>query len=358
MGPAASLLLLSAAAFDASGAGAPIYVGRNSDLSMRLDVGEVQEEGTITVTIETAGSAAATRWRKLGAFAAATATGQLELELAGASPWVRARYEVESGAFAAYVHGDAQLVLRAPTTVTASGVSAVVDVAQYRSGVFGLSATAGTGTLDVSIETASSATAPNGAWRPVATFPQATGPAELELRTPGLERFVRVRWVIAGTDASFTFGVAGESQFTLVTPYDRVRLGMKGGAMPGWTIAELDDRLVAASKVVLGYLTHYSFPLIAWGDDLRRAAIAIAEYLALGDLGGEPGKEHSGAWYVARYRDNIGEPPQRLGWLDLVRKGDVRPDGIIDSSAPTEDPRGRAIPIIQSRPRRGWGRPR
>lgn len=361
MGRAQAIDLLFAAAYDACGVGAPAFVGRNRSLSLSLSVDEVVSEGasatTLDISVETAAARTAPAWRTLGAFAQVTAVGSYSLELSGAEAFVRARYTPSAGAcFGLSVTGEAVLSVLSSASRAASGVGSAVDMAQYRSARLTLAVSAVSGSLDVTIETATSATSPT--WRTVTTFESVTSAVEVDGAAVDLDRYVRVRWTLS-VAGSATFGVSGVSRLVLATPSDRARFGVRGGAFPSLSAEASDDFLYAASADVLGaYYERWEEPLRSWGDDTRRACIAIGDWLAIAERGTEPGRKLSPeeTTFYERYCYYVGNPPGSGGWLRQAAKraGGVTPLGIVDSTIATLAGERTRIEVA-SDPPRGWG---
>lgn len=350
--------LIASASFGSSGTGAPVFVGRNRSLALVLDIADLTAAGTVDITIETASSRSASSWRTLGAFTQATAAGQTTLALTGADAFVRATWSISSSATSAFtVGGDAGLSLLATSTLTASGVSTPVDLAQYRAARLTLDVTAATGSapmLDVTIETAASSTATT--WRTVGTFTRASAAGAEEILFSSLERFVRARYVIS-SGATFTLALDGVAELVLASPADRVRLGIRGGAIPDVAAEDVAEAMITASRTVAGYFGRYEQPLRSWQDDTRTAVVVVADFILLTNRGGEPGKDTSATAYFTRYKEYVGEPPQRLGWLDMVAKNLVEPQGIVDSRDPVvSTTKSSAGPVVKSLPLRRWGR--
>lgn len=341
--------------FISDGFGAPVLVGRHSDLDLTLDVLDVQQPGTIDVTIETAASSGAARWRKLGAFPQVSAIGSSALSLSGADAWVRCRYKPSAGAsFALGVSGRAHLIVLAAASHNSSSVGPVIDLAQYRSVRLLVDATAVAGTLSVSLETASRSTA--ATWRTVATAPTITAAGSCPLPGFNLDRYVRVRWDVAGV---VTFGVSGIARLTLAQTSDRARMGIGGGAFPSATPEDDDDALYAATADVLGaFAGRYQFPLRSWDDDTREACIRICDWKKIANRGTEPGKKLSAeeTVYYERYAHFASLDPARLGWIYRVAARTAHPSGLVDSATPEpQDGEIRRV-VTASTPLRGWGR--
>lgn len=350
--------LIASASFGSSGRGAPVFVGRNRALALVLDIADITTGGTLDITVETASSRSASSWRTLGAFTQATTAGPATLTLAGADAFVRATWSISGSALSAFtVGGDAGLSLLAPSSLTASGVSTPVDIAQYRAARLTLDVTAATGsspTLDVTIETAASSTATT--WRTVAAFTSASGSGAEEVLVSSLERFVRARYVLSG-GSTFDIALDGVAELVFASPTDRARLGIRGGAIPDVTAEDVAEAMITASRTVAGYYGRYEHPLRSWQDDTRTAVVVVADFLLLTNRGGEPGKDTSATAYFTRYKEYVGEPPQRLGWLDMVAKNLVEPQGIVDSRDPVvSTTKSSAGPVVKSLPLRRWGR--
>jgi hypothetical protein len=347
----------------AGSVGPPVFVGRSRDLTLSLDVTDVLPDPaassptiTLDVLVETSSSRAAKVWRTLGAFPTQSTVGSTPKTFARADAWIRARYVLGSAtSFGFSVSGDAQLTAVASQTVTTSGVSSPVELAQYRTAKLCLDVSAASGalpTLTATIETAPMASA--STWRTVGAFSPVIASSSQDVRFHSLDRFIRVRWTVGGTSPSFTFSVAGIAVFVLASPSDRQRLGVLGNSLfPSKSVDDVADAIEVATTLVLPYYHRWQFPLRSWGDDTRKACVSIADFLLLTSRGVEPGDGENA--YVAIYRDFVGEPPSRLGWLDLVRKGEITPSDIIDS----EDPEIQdTIPrvVVSSLPLRRWGR--
>lgn len=114
--------------------------------------------------------------------------------------------------------------------------------------------------------------------------------------------------------------------------------------LEGLTSASIDVSLVAASQTADSYLgARYTLPLLAWGDDLRRAVCDIAAY----DIATKKGFGLDGVVSLlrVRYEDVI-------KWLTKVAAGTVVPTGITDSATPSSSTRSRAS--VGSNTPRGW----
>jgi hypothetical protein len=344
------------------GAGRPLCIGRNDSVGLTLDVAEVVTPGRLDIMTETAASRTAPRWRPLGGFADVTSAGVKTLSLTGAAAWVRGRWKLTSGSFAFSLSGEATTTLySAAQPVKIPGTGAAIDLRQYRSLRLTLDVTAASGgALMVTVETATTRTAPPSAWRTVALFDAVSVPASVDKAAVDLDRYVRIRWALP-LGASALFTVAGVARLVLATPSDRRRLGIRGGAFPALTDEQADDLLYQASGDVLGpFHERYQEPLVSWEDDTRRACIAGADWAAIRQRGTEVGKRitpEDTAYYEAyvRYFGTIGQPAGGRGWVQRVGAEDEHPLGIVDSSMP-EGPLGEAPTLeLASEPLRGWG---
>ena len=352
---AVALDLIPDAGFAASGVGPAIFVGRNRTIDLSLSLADIATAGTLDVSVETAASAQAPTWRKLGAFAQATAAGAYAFSPSGADSFIRARYALSTGAELGFsVTGSASLSLLASSTIAASGVSAAVDVGQFRGARLTLDVSALTGAapvLDVTVETA--ATATGATWRTVATFDTVTAASTVDLTCADFDRSIRIRSTLS-SGATATLSVVGESVFVFAGPAERARLGIRGGAIPDVQPSDAAEAMIAASAIVLGYLGRFELPLRAWGDDLRRACIIVADWILLSNRGADPSKAPGAELYRIAYEDMTGRPGQR-GWLDKVAARDgVVPAGIVDSTNPGAGGELRRL-AVSSEPLRGWG---
>lgn len=124
---------------------------------------------------------------------------------------------------------------------------------------------------------------------------------------------------------------------------DLARLGVVPATLAGLSSETKEAALSAASSLASGYLqSQFALPLSEWGDDLRRAVVAIAVYDLLSHRGYDP--EASGNLTIRdRYEDSV-------QWLRDVAAGRVSPSGIVDSTPECDD----AGPVVVTRPKRGW----
>ncbi len=352
-----ALDLIPDSGFASSGVGPAVFIGRNRTIDLTLTLSELVSAGAVTVSIETAASPQASTWRTVTTAAPLSALGSIIITPTGCADFIRARYAVSVGGNLSFsLSGSASLVLLAPGTVTASGASTPVDVGQYRAARLLVDVSAASGsaaTLVAYIETAASATATT--WRQVGTPINGGVVSAQAISVSDFDRFVRVRYVVGGTAPSFDIAVTGESVFVLASPRDRTRIGVRGGAIPNATPTDTVEAMIAATDIALGYLGgRFALPLRAWGDDLRRACIAIADWTLLSNRGGEPDKAGGGELYRIAYEDVMGRPGQK-GWLDKVAARDgIVPAGLVDSTQPTTEGEIGRITVL-SLPLRGWG---
>ena len=355
MGYSLPLDPIAGAVLTASGSGTPSYgagllIGGNRNITLELDVREVITPGALDVTVETAPSAGVARWRRAGVFPQVSAAGVSTVSLTGTDSWVRVTWNASNGGeFAAAVRAFAQFVVRPSGTVTTSGASLPVPLGQYRALRLALEVTAGTGALDVTVETAETLAAP--VWSAVGSFEPITGPGE-KLRTVGdLGRYVRLSWTLAG--GPMTFSVAGTAHLVYANPADRTRFGVRGAAMPNTSDPEQTlDALILTAPTLDMYLQRWQHPLRQWDDALREAHVVLTDMELLRSRGAEPGEPGS-TLYIDRYREWVGEPPGRLGKLDLIAKGSLTPH-LVDSSEPDVATGKVARSVTASRPSRGW----
>lgn len=346
------MLELAGGRYGAAGIGAPVFVGRNDRLSLSRSVDSI-DAGSLVVEIETARSQQQSRWRKLGAWAPADGPGADTLELVGADAFVRARWDIASATdFAFAVTGSASLILSASSVVTeATGSFDAVDLRQYRTAIAALSATALSGvspSLTVRVETSDKA---NGPWSTVLTFAALTAAGDLLARASNLKRYARIAWILSG-GGSATFSVVAESQFTLLTPDDRIRLGIRGGAIPDATTQQRDEACIAATGEACRYIyPRYIKPLIRWEDDLRKLVAAIADWILISNRGFAPNQAPDETGYRIVYEDAVTS-------LKAIAKREQMLD-CQDSSEPDTSGRPNNVVVVSSGPalfnRRPWG---
>lgn len=136
----------------------------------------------------------------------------------------------------------------------------------------------------------------------------------------------------------------------LATVTDLDALGIPDSAFPDEiTTAIKNAALDAASSVVASYMKkRFTFPLIAWGQDVRLATVSIAVYRLMSRRGFNP-QSGLDSIVITNYRDQIGEPG-KLGWLDRVARGDVEPDDLQDSTGDVDE----ASPLMDAEEVQGW----
>lgn len=101
------------------------------------------------------------------------------------------------------------VTLAASAARTADGAGAAFEVGPYTTARLALVCSARSGTtptLDVTVETSFDGIT----WRAHGTFAQITATGTTRKSFGGLDRYVRVSWVVGGTTPSFTFSVSGE----------------------------------------------------------------------------------------------------------------------------------------------------
>lgn len=130
------------------------------------------------------------------------------------------------------------------------------------------------------------------------------------------------------------------------TAADLARLALPARALTGILLTDQGAALEAASSLADGYLAaRYTLPLLAWGDDLRRAVSLIAAYDLMTRRGYSP--EGGDEQLRLRYEDAI-------RWLEQVSKGTISPVGLEESPPSATPPPGDSGPVIAERPLRGW----
>jgi len=230
-------------------------------------------------------------------------------------------------------------------TRTTSDAGAPVDLGSKSTCDLALEVTAASGvtpTLNVTIETS-----PDGltGWTAVAAFAQATATTLRSQVFPGCKRYVRAKYVIAGSTPSFTFAVKGKSVLVYATPADVKNLSLPPEALAGFTDVQIDEACQKESGFADGYLgTQFKLPLSAWGDDLRANTADRAGYRLMRRRGFNP-NDDSDQILVKTFDDSV-------SWLKGVAGGTIHPSEIIDATPEESDTQHLAE--IYSDVERGW----
>lgn len=238
----------------------------------------------------------------------------------------------------------ASVTLAASSTQTTSGTGSSVDLtAPYSALWVRLQVTAVSGsspTLQLIVEHSSD----NSFFRTHTTQTAVSTTGVTEFAVAGLDRYVRVRWVVGGSTPSFTFSVSGGSEIVYCTPTDLVTFVAPSAAWGTITATEKADAILSATSLVNSYLqARYDLPLSAWGRDIRRATAILAGYdllLTRGLFRDESQKQNLQLQYE-----------QVIKWLEAVRDGRTTPDGLVDSTPTVTE----GTSIVYTRAKRGWG---
>lgn len=230
---------------------------------------------------------------------------------------------------------------------TAPGAGAAVDLGAKSALELLLDVTnvgASVGGLTLRIETSK-----DGArgWREVREFAAEGAVESQSLVVAGCDRFVRCSWDIQTGDA-FTFSVTGNAVLVYTSPETLFDVGIPEAALAGVPIEKLHRGIVVATDFLDSYFgIPFTLPLVAWGEDIRRACAVVVAYDMRATLGVNP--EGPDGELRVRYEDLIGRPGQK-GWLDKVAASQAAPVGAIDST-PDEDEGDAAV--VTDAPR-GW----
>jgi phage gp36-like protein len=347
---AQTIALLPSSGYNRSGSGLPVRVGRNSSLALDVVVSNATADATTNITIETSSFAVRDRdrhavtWRQLGNVVEFVGNGVQSVSLVGADAFVRASYAITGAPVSLSCEGLATRSLVASQSITTSGASPSINLAQYHGGRFVASVSAAPvgQTLTLSIERSSD----GSKWETATTWTAIVTVGNYAIESADLDKFVRVRWVASGA-GTWTFGVSGKLSLIFARTRDRSLLGIRSAAVPGVTAAKYLSAFESASDVIEGDLGAFVLPLVQWGDDMRRHCIAIADWFLLAGEGEEP----QGGIYSTLYL-------QAQEWLQNVggrvpgnHGRRIRPANVIDSTPP--DANGtRAAYAFQSDPMR------
>lgn len=238
------------------------------------------------------------------------------------------------------------IVLHASAAVTADGSGAQVDIAAYRGAaklVLEVSAISGTlPLLTVFVQTSPSGTT----WTDVGSFATVNGTSVQELAFSDLRRYVRARWVVAGTLPSFTFALSGEAHLVLAQMRDVNAVSLPAGALVNVAADLKACSLIDATDLIVGYLERGSaWPKTTWGGDLRRACSIIAAYDLMVGRGFDPDRYDEN--FRKRYEDII-------KWLEKIAEGTINPTDPGGGTDPGTGTSSHGTPRISSLVGRGW----
>lgn len=223
---------------------------------------------------------------------------------------------------------------------SASGSS--VDRGAYSAARLTLSVSAASGTtpaLVVVVETSQDGVS----WTQAHAFASRSTTGEETLSVAGLSTYVRARWTITGTSASFTFGVAGTSVTCYAGPSDLASHGIPAAALASKSTTEKAEALISATQEINGrFNARYSFPLTAWGTDLTKYTARMAAVDLLFSRGVNPDAPDFATYSEMR------AAAER--WAADVGKKRIDPPDIVDST-PDED---EAEPTMYTNTKRGW----
>lgn len=163
-----------------------------------------------------------------------------------------------------------------------------------------------------------------------------------ELSAGALDALVRLSWTFTNM-TSATFQADASAGVTFCDPSDITRY-----AVPERSIEDVDASTRAAACIAVtdlaaGYLNSaFTFPITAWGDDLRAKCADLAAAHIFKHRGADPTGPDA---MVFDARDKA------LSWLDRIANGRLKPVGIVDSTPEVFE--GGAV-VVQGRPKRGW----
>ncbi len=237
---------------------------------------------------------------------------------------------------------------------TASGVSAVLDLATHQLARLRLAISARSGTTPTLIVKAQ--TSPESApvsWRDVSTSATWSTTGVEDLASADFDRYLRISWTIAGAGASFTFGVAGASTQVYACQRDLSAAGASEDVLvhpdgSSYTASEIADALEEATDEandIIGADT-FELPLTAWPRSHRMHTARAARYHLLTGRGYNPDGQASPTRDPIRdgYKDALAY------WQRIAAGGGG--EGFVDQT-PEEDEGGA---YVVTSARRGWGR--
>lgn len=108
--------------------------------------------------------------------------------------------------------------------------------------------------------------------------------------------------------------------------------GVNAVAIASVSDEAITKAIAAASADIDSYLKgsdKYTLPLVSWGSELTHAAAVIVAWRLLGAKGLRPGENPEDSALYLEYK-------RVFEWLKMIAQGTVLPDGIVDSSPPTD----------------------
>jgi hypothetical protein len=176
-----------------------------------------------------------------------------------------------------------------------------------------------TPTLNVTVQTSPNPTS----FQDVMSFDVSEAVGYQRLRFAPLERYARVKWVISGVGASFTFQVAGDAHVIYADPEDFYRHGLPRAAIPDPTdpVDLLASSLLAASsnanaKIPRAYVLPLKDP---YPESLKHRVCHIAAFDFIAQRGYDPDQPAD--------KEIILRAQRAEKWLDSLGGG-VEPDWI------------------------------
>jgi phage gp36-like protein len=350
MSYAQTVALLPSSGYSRSGSGLPVRIGRNSSLFLDVAIANSAADATATVIIETSSYAVRERdrhavtWRQLGDDIELVGNASTSVALTNADVFARARYLISGAPVSITCEGLAQCHSVASQSVTTSGVSAAVNIAQYHGGRFLATITAAPSgqTLTLSIERSSDKVK----WETAASWTAIAAAGNYGIESADLDKYVRIRWVASGV-GTWTFGVAGKLSLIFARTRDRALLGIRSAAIPNATAAKYLSAFEQATDIIEGDLGAFVLPLCQWGADMQRHCIALADWILLTS----EGEEAQGGIYSTLYG-------QAQDWLEGVggripntHGRRIRPANVIDSTPPDADGTRATYVFISDPPR-------
>lgn len=208
-------------------------------------------------------------------------------------------------------------------TETSSGTGAAIDIGAQRS-CLRLRLVVGSlngSSLACTVQTAPEATGP---WEVVGTLPTVTAPVVRDALMLGARRYVRVVWTLVGTDV--TFRVVGEAHALLATPDDVAMFAFPAKAFEALDPNTLASSCLAATEEAATYLAgRFTFPLLAWGQDIVMHVAKMAGYQIMVRRGFQPQGSDE---LIVKGRDDA------IAYFRMISKNEIYPPGLVDSDVP------------------------
>lgn len=197
-------------------------------------------------------------------------------------------------------------------------------------------------TLDLVLETSADGTT----WTELCSWDQATAVGTYRILPDRTERYIRLSWVVGGTDSpEFTVKVIGYSFDSYCSPAEMASLGLPLEKLQSYNSEHIAKALHAASSRAdkAFRAAGFTLPILAWEDWITECVAVIASFSRLSTAGFNIGVDENKTWDL-RYKQAL---------KDLDAMGDDDATGTTPDEEEEDDGMGSSF-AVASDCRRGW----